>query len=95
MSLLSHDKFAVEYHYVDTSSKTGIVTKTNVLVGWPAVIFAQAIDYTNHPRYQEIQRRFIVTNPRMDEEKYQSAVDFNHCEELYSRFCISTKDCKR
>lgn len=77
MSLLSHDKIAVEYHYVDTSSRTGITTKINVLLGWPAVIFAQAIDYTNHPRYQEIQRRFIVTNPRMDEEKYQSAVDYS------------------
>jgi hypothetical protein len=77
MSLLSHDKIAVEYHYVDASSRTGITTKINVLVGWPAVIFAQAIDYTNHPRYQEIQRRFIVTNPRMDEEKYQSAVDYS------------------
>ncbi|TVP41786.1 hypothetical protein [Candidatus Nitrosocosmicus arcticus] len=74
MSLLSHDKLAVEYHYVDTSSKTGIVTKTNVLVGWPAVIFAQATDFTSHPRYHEIQRRFTVTNPRMDGEKYQSAV---------------------
>jgi hypothetical protein len=75
MSLLSHDKLAVEYDYVDTTSKTGIVTKTNVLVGWPAVIFAQAIDFTNHPRYEEIQRRFNFANPRMDGEKYQSAVD--------------------
>jgi hypothetical protein len=75
MSLLSHDKLAVEYHYVDTSSKTGILTKTNVLVGWPAVIFAQAIDFTSHARYHEIQRRFTVTNPRMDNEKYQSAVN--------------------
>lgn len=74
MSLLSHDKFAVEYHYVDTSSKTGIVTKINVLMGWPAVIFAQAIDFTSHHRYHEIQRRFSITNPRMDSEKYHSAV---------------------
>lgn len=74
MSLLSHDKFAVEYQYVDTSTP-GITTKINVLLGWPAVIFAQAVDYTNHSRYQEIQRRFIVTNPRMDREKYQNAVN--------------------
>lgn len=75
MSLLSHDKYEVEYQFVDTSSRTGIKTRTNVLVGWPSVIFAQAIDYTNHPRYQEIQRRFIITNPRMDATKYNSAVD--------------------
>ncbi|MDN5846922.1 MAG: phage scaffolding protein [Candidatus Nitrosocosmicus sp.] len=83
MSLLSHDKLAVEYHYVDTSSNTGIATKINVLVGWPAVIFAQAVDYTNHPRYQEIQRRFIVTNPRMDNEKYESAINL-----IIERNCI-------
>lgn len=71
MSLLSHDKFAVEYDFVDTSNKTGIITKTNVLLGWPAVIFAQAVDFTNHPRYNEIQRRFLIANPRMDDEKYQ------------------------
>lgn len=75
MTLLSHDKYEVEYQFVDTSSKTGLKTKTNVLRGWPTVIFAQAIDYTKHPRYQEIQRRFIITNPRMDEKKYQSVVN--------------------
>jgi hypothetical protein len=75
MSLLSHDNYEVEYQFVDTSNKSGLKTRTNVLVGWPSVIFAQAIDYTRHPRYQEIQRRFIVTNPRMDSEKYQGAVD--------------------
>ena len=75
MSLLSHDQYEVEYQFVDTSSRTGLKTRTNILMGWPSVIFAQAIDYTRHPRYQEIQRRFIVTNPRMDTEKYKSAVD--------------------
>ncbi len=77
MPLLSHDKYEVEYQFVDTSSasRTGLKTKTNVLIGWPVVIFAQAIDNTNHKRYGEIQRRFIITNPRMDVEKYQNAVD--------------------
>lgn len=74
MTLLSHDKYEVEYQYVDSSNKTGLKTKINVLRGWPTVIFAQAIDYTKHPRYQEIQRRFIITNPRMDLEKYRSAI---------------------
>jgi len=75
MSLLSHDQYEVEYQFVDTSNRTGLKTRTNILMGWPSVIFAQAIDYTRHPRYQEIQRNFIVTNPRMDVEKYKSAVD--------------------
>src|SRR5690606_27088901 len=75
MTLLSHDRYEVEYQFVDSSNKSGLKTRTNVLMGWPSVIFAQAIDYTRHPRYQEIQRRFIITNPRMDYEKYQSAVE--------------------
>jgi len=35
---LSHDKYEVEYEFVDTYNE--IKTKTNVLRGWPAVIFA-------------------------------------------------------
>jgi hypothetical protein len=38
MPLLSHDRYEVEYEFVDTNN--GIKTKTNVLRGWPAVIFA-------------------------------------------------------
>jgi hypothetical protein len=73
MPLLSHDKYEVEYEFVDTHN--GIKTKTNVLRGWPAVIFAQAIDYSHYQRYPEIQRRFIITNPKMSAEKYKQAVD--------------------
>jgi hypothetical protein len=73
MPLLSHDKYEVEYEFVDTHN--GIKTKTNVLRGWPAVIFAQAIDYSHYQRYPEIQRRFIITNPKMTIEKYRQAVD--------------------
>jgi len=62
MSLLSHDEYEVEYEFVDTNN--GIKTKSNVLRGTlPAVIFAQAIDFSHNKRYPEIQRRFIVTNP--------------------------------
>jgi hypothetical protein len=49
MPLLSHDKFEVEYEYVDTHN--GIKTKTNVLRGWPAVILSQAIDDSHYKRY--------------------------------------------
>jgi hypothetical protein len=73
MPLLSHDKFEVEYEYVDTHN--GIKTKTNVLRGWPAVILSQAIDDSHYKRYPEIQRRFIITNPKMSAEKYSDAID--------------------
>jgi hypothetical protein len=42
---------------------------------WPAVIFAQAIDYSHYQRYPEIQRRFIITNPKMTTEKYAAAIN--------------------
>ena len=73
MTLLSHDEYETEYYYVDTHN--GIRTRTNVLRGWPAVIFAQATDMGNYRRYEEIQRRFIFTNPRMDRAKYEAAID--------------------
>ena len=74
MPLLSHDKYEVEYEYADKTSN-GIKTKSNVLRGWPAVIFAQAIDYSHYQRYPEIQRRFIITNPKMTTQKYEQAID--------------------
>lgn len=73
MPLLSHDRYEVEYEFVDTNN--GIKTKSNILRGWPAVIFAQAIDYSHYQRYPEIQRRFIITNPKMETTKYAAAVD--------------------
>lgn len=57
MSLLSHDRFEVEYEFVDTYN--GIKTKSNVLRGFPTVIFTAAVDYSKHPRWAETQRRFI------------------------------------
>ena len=68
MALLSHDEHETEYEYVDTHK--GVETKTNVLRGWPVVIFAQASDQSHYKRFPEIQRRFIFTNPRMDTTKY-------------------------
>ena len=73
LPLLSHDEYEVEYEYVDTNN--GIKTKSNVLRGWPAVIIAQALDYSNSPRFQEYQRRFITTNPTMTQDKYNQAID--------------------
>jgi hypothetical protein len=73
MSLLSHDRHEVEYHFVDNFN--GIKTKTNVLRGFPTVIFTAAIDYSKYQRWPEIQRRFIVTNPKMIPQKYKESIE--------------------
>jgi hypothetical protein len=73
LPLLSHDKYEVEYEYVDTHN--GIKTRNNVLRGWPAVICAQALDYSHSARFPEYQRRFITTNPTMTQEKYNEAIN--------------------
>jgi hypothetical protein len=72
MSLLSHDRYEVEYEFVDTFN--GIKTKSNVLRGFPTVIFTAAVDYSKHPRWAETQRRFIITNPNMSPEKYKESI---------------------
>ena len=79
--MLSHDKYEVEYEFVDTHN--GIKTKNNVLRGWPAVIFAQALDYSNSPRFPEFQRRFITTNPTMTKEKYNEAINL-----IFNKFSV-------
>jgi hypothetical protein len=73
LPLLSHDEYEIEYEYVDTHS--GIKTRSNILKGWPVVIIAQALDYSNSPRFAEYQRRFITANPTMSKEKYNEAID--------------------
>jgi uncharacterized protein YdcH (DUF465 family) len=73
MSLLSHDNYEVEYHFVDNFN--GIKTKSNVLRGFPTVIFTAASDYSKYQRWPEIQRRFIVTNPKMTSKKYKESIE--------------------
>lgn len=96
MSLLAHDKYEAEYEYADTSN--GITTKTNILRGWPVVIYAQAIDYSKHERWAEAQRRFIITNPEMDsKEKYSQAVDlaidkFGLPDKIYQKIVSSDEE---
>lgn len=92
MPLLSHDAWEVEYDFVDTFH--GIKTHSNVLRGWPAVIFAQAIDSSHYQRWPEIQRRFIVTNPKMSAEKIKKAVSLTSAwyglpDALYQRMVVS------
>ncbi|HEX5186587.1 MAG TPA: hypothetical protein VFV86_06820 [Nitrososphaeraceae archaeon] len=73
LPLLSHDKYEVEYEFTDTHN--GIQTRNNVLRGFPAVIIAQALDYSHSPRFPEYSRRFITTNPTISTEKFNEAVN--------------------
>jgi hypothetical protein len=84
MSLLSHDRNETEYNFTDTNN--GIKTKTNVLRGFPAIIFTAAIDYSHYKRFPEIQRRFIVVNPKMTKEKYNNAVKHISIEKSLPKF---------
>jgi hypothetical protein len=84
MSLLSHDRNEAEYDFTD--SNNGIKTKTNVLRGFPAIIFTAAIDYSHYKRFPEIQRRFNVVNPKMTKEKYNNAVKHISIEKSLPKF---------
>ena len=93
MSLLSHDSYEGEYEYADSTS-VGIKSRTNVLRGWPVIIFAQALDFSHYKRYPEIQRRFVITNPKMDKEKYEAAIDlifkkFSYPSHVYEALVVS------
>lgn len=72
MSMLSHDKYEIEYEYAD-STQNGIRTRVNVLRGWPAWFYLQAIDTSHYKRAAEINRRHIKVNPNMCEAKYKAA----------------------
>ena len=95
LPLLSHDKYEIEYEFTDTHN--GIKTKNNVLRGWPAIIIAQALDYSKSPRFPEYQRRFITTNPKMTKEKYNEAINliFDKCsvpDKVYQNEIVSDED---
>ena len=74
MPLLSHDQFRVFYEF-SSSNSSGIKTSSNMLEGYPTVIYSQAIDNSHRERFPEIFRRFIFANPEMNEEKYKEAID--------------------
>ena len=61
LPLLSHDAYEIEYEFVDTHN--GIKTKSNILRGWPAVIIAQALDYSKSPRFPNIPVDLLLQIP--------------------------------
>jgi hypothetical protein len=73
MPLMSHDIFETTYEFVDKNE--GIKTHTNVLRGSPSFIFTQAVDFSGYQRAEEIQRRFLISNPKMDVINYNEAAD--------------------
>lgn len=74
MPLLSHDEYRVHYKYV-SKNNNNLTTTSNMLEGFPCVIYCQAIDTSNRERAAELQRRFVTYNPEMTEEKYKEAID--------------------
>lgn len=65
--------------------------------GWPIIIFAQAKDFSHYKRYPEIQRCFIITNPKMSKEKYEAAIDliakkFSFPSYVYEELVISQRE---
>ena len=95
LPLLSHDKYEVEYEFTDTYN--GIKTRNNVLRGWPAVIIAQALDYSHSVRFPEYSRRFITSNPTMSQDKYNEAINlisnkFSVPDLVYQSEIVSDKD---
>lgn len=96
MSLLSHDNYEGEYEYAD-STNTGIKTRSNVLRGWPVMIFSQAIDFSGYKRSDEITRRFVITNPKMTKEKYEAAIDliakkFSYPSHVYDALVVTKRE---
>lgn len=78
MPLLSHDTPESEYRFVDTNDKTGMKTHVNILVGYPAVIYCQAVNSDQKSeRGPELMRRFVFVNPTMTPEKYKSAIELS------------------
>jgi hypothetical protein len=53
------------------------------------MIFAQALEFTCYQRYPEIKRRFNITNPKMDKDRYKAAIDLIGKKFLYLIICTN------
>lgn len=71
--ILSHDLVKIDFSYVDRTDREGIVTKKVVVKGWPACIFCSARDESAWEVWPEIQSRFLITSPNMNNQKYFEA----------------------
>jgi hypothetical protein len=69
--ILSHDKFEVDFPYVDKSNDKAGMSVQNIVVRWyPACIFCSAKDESKWPQWPEIASRFLITSPNKIQQKY-------------------------
>jgi hypothetical protein len=67
--ILSHDTTEISYDYVDRSERGGFQTQRVIVRGFPAVIFCSAKDESKWEIWDEIQSRFLITSPNMNQAK--------------------------
>jgi len=67
--ILSHDTPEISYDYVDRTEKGGFQTQRVIVRGFPACIFCSAKDESKWEVWAEIQSRFLVTSPNMNQAK--------------------------
>ena len=67
--ILSHDTTEISYDYVDRTEKGGFQTQRVIVRGWPACIFCSAKDESKWEIWPEIQSRFLIISPNMNQAK--------------------------
>lgn len=71
--ILSHDKKEIEFRIADKGKNGELRTSHVVIRGWPSCIFCSAKNEKRSPIWEEIETRFIITNPNMSVQKYRLA----------------------
>jgi hypothetical protein len=72
-TILSHDKYEIEFKITD-KGKSGQLTVKNVVIrGWPSCIFCSAKNERKSSIWEEIETRFLITSPNTDVSKYKKA----------------------
>jgi hypothetical protein len=67
--ILSHDKYEIEYRFVDKTGKGRLATMRTIVRGWPATIFCTPrIEYL-----EELATRSFTVSPQVSEEKTRNA----------------------
>jgi hypothetical protein len=67
--ILSHDKYEIEYRFVEKSAKGRLSTMRVIIRGWPATIFCTPrVEYL-----EELATRSFTVSPQISEEKIKNA----------------------
>jgi hypothetical protein len=67
--ILSHDNVEITFDYVATNERGTNETQKVTVRGWPAVIFCSAKDESGLKIWPEIQSRFLITSPNINQDK--------------------------